>query len=90
LNWNFFFILLIWLGDLSGTDSYYCDYETAGIMFHCSPLITIEDRIRLLGNDLILIIWVDEGDWDPSKYESQVNRMWFCIYFVILQCRYCK
>jgi len=56
----------------TGTYSYYTEWERLEIMFHVAPMIVPSCTARLVGNDVVAIIWVEDGVWNPSCIISQV------------------
>eukprot|EP01125_Pyxidicula_operculata_P022733 TRINITY_DN9539_c0_g1_i1.p1 TRINITY_DN9539_c0_g1~~TRINITY_DN9539_c0_g1_i1.p1 ORF type:complete len:938 (-),score=316.35 TRINITY_DN9539_c0_g1_i1:244-3057(-) len=59
------------------THSYYTEWNGLEVMFHVAPMLDDSCRDRIIGNDVVAIIW-QEGDsssstcWDPSTITSQV------------------
>jgi hypothetical protein len=42
-------------------------------MFHVSPMITPEARQRLIGNDIVVVVFLESGaTWPPANLVSQV------------------
>lgn len=45
------------------------------IMFHVAPLLTDDSRDRIIGNDIVWFVWIQDGVWNPTYLLSQVNRI---------------
>jgi len=56
----------------TGTHSVYTVWEGLEIMFHVSTMLTDECRQRIIGNDIVVIIFQESGKWDPNLIRSQV------------------
>uniref|UniRef100_A0A6B2LIC4 Rap-GAP domain-containing protein n=1 Tax=Arcella intermedia TaxID=1963864 RepID=A0A6B2LIC4_9EUKA len=41
-------------------------------MFHVVPMLIPNCRSRLVGNDIVGIVWLEDGVWNPSSIVSQV------------------
>jgi hypothetical protein len=49
-------------------------------MFHIAPLLFDECRMRLIGNDVVNIIWLESGIWNPNAIMSTVCRTFGCFF----------
>eukprot|EP01127_Copromyxa_protea_P023111 TRINITY_DN857_c0_g1_i1.p1 TRINITY_DN857_c0_g1~~TRINITY_DN857_c0_g1_i1.p1 ORF type:complete len:563 (-),score=73.52 TRINITY_DN857_c0_g1_i1:2558-4246(-) len=58
----------------TGTHSYYTEWFGHDIMFHVAPLLPEDCRDRLIGNDIVWFVWIQDGVWDPNLILSQVNH----------------
>jgi len=58
-------------GSLTGRHSYYTKWEGFEIMYHVCPMIPPKQRKRLIGNDIVVIVFVEGGIWTPT-IRSQV------------------
>jgi len=68
------------LENTTGTHSVYTEWEDLEIMFHVSTLLPPDTRNRLLGNDIVVIVFFDGlGTWNPNYLTSQVMRMYFIV-----------
>jgi len=56
----------------SCTHSYYTEWERLEIMFHVAPMLSPNSTPRLVGNDVIAIIWLEDTIWNPACLVSQV------------------
>jgi len=54
------------------THSYYTEWERLEIMFHVAPMLSPNCTPRLVGNDVIAIIWLEDTIWNPACLVSQV------------------
>jgi len=58
--------------NMTGIHSYYTEWERLEIMFHVAPLLVPTSIPRLVGNDVVAIIWMEDGMWNPATIISQV------------------
>jgi len=56
----------------TGSHSIYTLWEGLEIMFHVNTMLTDECRQRIIGNDIVVIVFQESGKWDPSFITSQV------------------
>lgn len=57
----------------TGTHSIYTEFEDLEIMFHVAPLLPSDTRQRLIGNDIVAVIFLEPGVvWNPESIVSQV------------------
>jgi len=56
----------------TGTHSSATKHEGISIMFHVAPMLFDECRQRIIGNDITVFVWLEEGKWYPSALSSQV------------------
>eukprot|EP01122_Echinamoeba_exundans_P013928 TRINITY_DN6184_c0_g1_i1.p1 TRINITY_DN6184_c0_g1~~TRINITY_DN6184_c0_g1_i1.p1 ORF type:complete len:847 (-),score=155.28 TRINITY_DN6184_c0_g1_i1:124-2664(-) len=57
----------------TGTHSIYTEFEDLEIMFHIAPMLPPDTRQRLIGNDIVALIWLEPGVvWNPESIVSQV------------------
>jgi hypothetical protein len=56
----------------TGAYSYYTEWERLEIMFHVVPMLNQKSVARLVGNDVVAIIWLEDNIWNPCSIISQV------------------
>jgi len=52
--------------------SYYTEWERMEIMFHVVPMLNPDSVSRLVGNDVVAIVWLEDTIWNPACIISQV------------------
>jgi hypothetical protein len=71
--------------DLTGTHSYYTQFQGNEIMYHVATMMPWNDndpsRKRHLGNDVVLIVFKDSGNdkFDPTVIRSQFNHIFLVV-----------
>eukprot|EP01127_Copromyxa_protea_P018427 TRINITY_DN5812_c0_g1_i1.p1 TRINITY_DN5812_c0_g1~~TRINITY_DN5812_c0_g1_i1.p1 ORF type:complete len:1246 (-),score=191.21 TRINITY_DN5812_c0_g1_i1:54-3791(-) len=72
--------------NFDGQFSYYTDFHSEKIMFHVSPMIPFiskePSRKRFIGNDIVVIIFKDEGcteDLNPKSFQSHFNHIFILV-----------
>eukprot|EP01124_Arcella_intermedia_P013786 TRINITY_DN20177_c0_g1_i1.p1 TRINITY_DN20177_c0_g1~~TRINITY_DN20177_c0_g1_i1.p1 ORF type:complete len:868 (+),score=172.66 TRINITY_DN20177_c0_g1_i1:113-2716(+) len=54
-------------GENSSTTPYYRKWRDIEIIYHVAPLLNSEGHRRLIGNDISIIFFIDEGPFDPFE-----------------------
>lgn len=70
------------LSTKESTKFYYCGWRGLEIVFHVAPLLSESQRRQFVGNDKVLIYFLDE--WRPGsklepKFRGQVNSVAVCV-----------
>eukprot|EP01126_Amoeba_proteus_P008036 TRINITY_DN12945_c0_g2_i2.p1 TRINITY_DN12945_c0_g2~~TRINITY_DN12945_c0_g2_i2.p1 ORF type:complete len:205 (-),score=39.11 TRINITY_DN12945_c0_g2_i2:154-711(-) len=52
--------------------TYFTEYHELEVMFHVAPWLFDECRKRLIGNDVVNIIWCENTTWNPNFINSTV------------------
>jgi len=57
-------------GDMKGGKTYYTKWKQIEVIYHVAPIMNKEGHRRLIGNDIAVIFFLEEGDntlFDPSQ-----------------------
>jgi hypothetical protein len=57
-----------------GTHAHFTSWNGHEFMFHVSPLIPRHERLPLVGNDIVNIIFQESEEFIPSSIDSKVNH----------------
>eukprot|EP01127_Copromyxa_protea_P017064 TRINITY_DN5167_c0_g1_i6.p1 TRINITY_DN5167_c0_g1~~TRINITY_DN5167_c0_g1_i6.p1 ORF type:complete len:569 (-),score=83.18 TRINITY_DN5167_c0_g1_i6:915-2621(-) len=62
--------------------AYFCQWEGLDVIYHLAPLMDSDDRRRLIGNDILIIIFVEEGAAIDMPSLSGLGQVPQCICIV--------
>jgi len=54
-------------GDMSDGDAFYATWKNFEIIYHVAPMLGAEEHRRLIGNDVAVIFFQEEGEFDASQ-----------------------